>query len=93
MLLALSAMVSLAYAHVDCYLTIDDLWTCYGVFQTKRPMLLPPRGQPLCPLCGHVLGNMCVWISIQERTVQPLLTKLRLSERLYYLNACVRYNA
>ena len=37
MLLAMATMVSLAYAHVHCYTTIDDPWACYGAYRRKRP--------------------------------------------------------
>ena len=32
-------MVSLAYAHIPCYPTVDDLWACYSAFRKSRPTL------------------------------------------------------
>ena len=58
MLLVMATIVSLAYAHIHCYLTVDDLWACYSAFLKKQPTPFPPSGQPLWHLdgCGHVVG-------------------------------------
>ena len=56
MLLVMAMMVSLAYAHVHCYTTVDNPWACYGTYRRKRlTPFLPVGMQSLLPVAFDVV--------------------------------------
>ena len=59
----------LAYAHINYYTTVDDLWVCYSTFWRKRPAPFLPVGSH-CGLWVWSHGGlliMWVWILCNNR--------------------------
>ena len=64
----MAAMVSLAYAHVHCYPTVDNPWVLqrFKTFSQKATDAIPPNGQPLAMVafgCGH-RARVIMWVWI-----------------------------